>query len=305
MPERSGGRFRSANVDHSWPAEWWSIAASFRYLPPVAEAGVSDAAELTAVVTGAACGFGRDIAIAIGAVGATVYVAGWWARAWDDSGPPGTVEETAWRVCERGGHGLPVTLDHADDGAVMALFERVRVERGRLDLLVVNAFDGPVPPSRGGPFWTIPLGQWQDLFGGGVREQLVVARLAAPLLIARRGLIVLTGYCDPDAEVIAEHLFFDVAMNATSRLAHDLRPHGVTALALAARSTRTDTGTTAHGKHSDDGEFVGRAVRALLEDSWVADYAGRTVSVAELAERYGFGACAERAEAVHESPAPG
>lgn len=71
----------------------------------------------------------------------------------------------------------------------------------------------------------------------GVRSHLVAARHASPLLIGRSGLAVLTGYTDPAAEVIGNHVFYDLAMTAVSRLAptlaHDLRPYGVTALALS------------------------------------------------------------------------
>jgi dehydrogenase/reductase SDR family protein 1 len=262
----------------------------------VAHAGVSDPAELTAVVTGAARGLGREIAVALGGLGATVYVTDCAPRRWDASEPPGTVEETAVQVSECGGRGLPVTVDHADDDAVAGVFERIRAERGRLDLLIANAVDGPVPPFHGGPFWTIPLEQWQDLFGRGVRGQLVAARLAAPLLAARGGLIVLTCYHDPDAEILAEHLFLDVAMNAVSRLArglaHDLRPHGVTALALAVgigAASRSDS--------------AGSAVRVLLQDTEVERHAGRTIPIADLAEQYGFRAGPAPGQA--ESPALG
>lgn len=45
-------------------------------------------------------------------------------------------------------------LDHADDQAVAALFERVRAEQGGLDLLVANACNGNALPFANGPFWS-------------------------------------------------------------------------------------------------------------------------------------------------------
>jgi dehydrogenase/reductase SDR family member 1 len=106
---------------------------------------------------------------------------------------------------------------------------------------------------------------------------------------------VLTGYETADEGVTGGHLFYDLAMNATSRLAHDtahdLRPRGVTALAHLPGFTRTEAIVAALGPNppgSDSVEFPGRAVRALLEDPNVGRHAGRTIAVAELSEEYGF-----------------
>jgi NAD(P)-dependent dehydrogenase (short-subunit alcohol dehydrogenase family) len=84
-------------------------------------------------------------------------------------------------------------------------------------------------------------------------------------------------------------------MHATSRLAHslahDLRPHGVTALALSPGITRTEAIVAELGPRppgTDSVEFPGRAVRALLEDPEVERHAGRTLTVSSLAAEYGF-----------------
>jgi len=76
-----------------------------------------------AVVTGASRGAGKGIAIALGEAGATVYVTG---RSVADSDSPfgGTVSETAALVTQAGGTGIAVSVDHADDDAVAALFAR-------------------------------------------------------------------------------------------------------------------------------------------------------------------------------------
>lgn len=258
--------------------------------------GTDTHAGTVAVVTGAARGIGRGIAVVLGEAGATVYVTDWESRARKRSDLPGAVEDTAEEVTARGGRGVAVVVDHSDDDAVAALFDRVGAEQGGLDLLVANACNVNALPFRGGPFWTLPLAHWRNMMEIGVRSHLVAAWFAAPLLIARgRGLVVLTGYADPDAEVIAGHLFYDLAMSATSRLArslaHDLRPHGISAVAIAPGFTRTEAIVAALGAHppgSDSVEFAGRAVRALLDDPAVDRHAGRTVSVADLAERYGF-----------------
>ncbi|MEV0618379.1 SDR family oxidoreductase [Nonomuraea sp. NPDC050404] len=248
-----------------------------------------------AVVTGAARGVGRGIALVLGETGATVYVTDRESREHRHSDLPGTVEDTAEQVDGRGGHGVPVRVDHTDDRAVEALFQRVRDAHGGLDLLVANAFDGNALPFEGGPFWTLPLDHWHNMIDAGLRGHLVSAWYAAPLLIERRGLAVLTGYTDPGAEVIAGHAFYDLAMIGVSRLArtlaHDLRPYGATALALSPGFTRTEAIMAALGADvpgGDSVEFPGRAVRALLADPHVTRHAGRTLPVADLAKEYGF-----------------
>lgn len=258
--------------------------------------GSAGAGKLVAVVTGAARGIGRGIALVLGEMGATVYVTDRESRATKVSHLPGTVEDTAEQLTARGGVGIPVVMDHTDDRAAAALFDRVCVEHGALDLLVANAYDGSSLPFRSGPFWTLPIAHWRNMIDCGVRSHLVAARFAAPLLIVRgKGLVVLTGYADPEAEVLGQHAIYDLAMTATSRLArslaHDFKPHGVTALALSPGFTQTEALTAAVGKEipgMDSVEFSGRAVQALLEDPAVARYSGRTLRVAELAAQYGF-----------------
>lgn len=247
-----------------------------------------------AVVTGAARGIGRGIALVLGEAGVTVYVTDRETRNNKISELPGTVEDTAEQVIERGGQGIAIPLDHTDDRAVAELFERIRSEHGGLDLLVANACNGNALPFQKGPFWTLSLENWRNMIDIGVRSHLVAAWYAAPLLIERGGLAVLTGYTDPNTKVMG-NLFYDLAMNSVSRLAHslahDLSPHGVTALAVSPGFTRTEAIIAALGEHppgSDSVEFPGRAVKALLEDPDVKRHAGRTITVADLAKEYGF-----------------
>jgi NAD(P)-dependent dehydrogenase (short-subunit alcohol dehydrogenase family) len=72
-----------------------------------------------AVVTGASRGAGRGIAAALISSGWRVYVTG--------------------RTVTDADGGIPVRLDHSDDAAVGALFERIAMQHGRLDVLVNNA----------------------------------------------------------------------------------------------------------------------------------------------------------------------
>src|SRR3954447_21742406 len=95
-----------------------------------------------ALVAGATRGAGRGIACMLGEAGATVYCTGRSVRGSPPtSGPyagrPETIEETAEMVDAHGGVGIPVRVDHAVEGEVAALAERIRREQGWLDILVL------------------------------------------------------------------------------------------------------------------------------------------------------------------------
>ncbi|HEX6041230.1 SDR family NAD(P)-dependent oxidoreductase [Longimicrobium sp.] len=272
-----------------------------------------------AVVTGASRGAGRGIALELGAAGATVYVTGRSTRAAPapvygqilaESGldaPPGTIDDTADEVTALGGTGIAVRVDHRDDDAVRALFERVEAEQGRLDVLVNNAWGGHEVfslASFGAPFWEQDAGQWDVMFNGGVRNHLVASRFAAPLLVRQgRGLIVTTSFWDRGA-YLRGNLFYDIAKATMNRLAfamaEELRPHGVTSLAVVPGWMRTEWVLAAHKateatwrEHPELGRtesprYVGRAVAALAADPEVMRHSGGVHRVADLADAYGF-----------------
>ena len=120
---------------------------------------MSDLRGKVAVVTGASRGAGRGIACVLGDCGATVYVTGRSVRGGPSNDQmPGTIEDTAEEVIRRGGYGIPVQCDHTLDEHVRTLFERVRHEQSRLDLLVNNAWGGYESPGIPRlPFWKTPL----------------------------------------------------------------------------------------------------------------------------------------------------
>src|ERR1700742_293733 len=147
-----------------------------------------------AVVTGASRGIGKGIAVALAERGATVYITGR-STAVGEHELPGTIGETAAEVTRRGGTGIAVQVDHADDGQVAALFDRIRIEQGRLDILVNNAFALPDDLTDPKPFWDKPLSNW-EMVDVGVRSHFAAPRLAAQIMVPEAsGLIVATsGY---------------------------------------------------------------------------------------------------------------
>jgi NAD(P)-dependent dehydrogenase (short-subunit alcohol dehydrogenase family) len=93
-------------------------------------------------------------------------------------------------------------------------------------------------------------------------------------------------------------LYYDVSKAAVIRMvrgiAHDLRPHGVAAVALAPGFMRTERILAAHAVHpfdlsiTESPEYLGRAVRALAEDAGVLEKSGQLLTVGDLAREYGF-----------------
>jgi dehydrogenase/reductase SDR family protein 1 len=251
-----------------------------------------------AVVTGASRGIGKGVALELGAAGATVYVTG---RTLDDSGAavPGTIGATAEEVGRLGGEGIPVRCDHSRDEEIRALFERVRAERGRLDILVNNAFTLPSQPIFEGKFWEHPVELWDELIHVGCRGHYVASHAAVPLLLeAKGGLIV-----NISSFAGAAYIFsvpYGVGKAAVDRMAKDmaveLRPYGVACVSLWPGVVRTEYLVKSHAEGSvpfaiENGEsprFTGRAVVALATDPKRMDKSGQVLICYELAHEYGF-----------------
>src|SRR5215813_6608373 len=96
-----------------------------------------------ALVAGATRGAGRGIARMLGEAGATVYCTGRSVRgAPATANRPETIEETAELVTAAGGVGRFVQTDNSKATEVEALFARVRLEAGRLDILANDICGG-------------------------------------------------------------------------------------------------------------------------------------------------------------------
>ena len=264
---------------------------------------------LIALVTGASRGAGRGIARELGTAGATVYVSGRSVEAASTTdGVPGTIDGTARQVTELGGHGIHVRCDHTVDAQVEALFEQIRRDHGRLDLLVNNAWGGyenpacrPLPVV---PFWEQPLQQWDLMFTAGVRANVVASRLAIPLMQTQRHGLIVSTTANLDVLPYVRNLFYDLAKQAVTRLtwamASELREHGIAVVALAPGFMRTERIVEAFrragaeaaldgpGGPKETTAYLGRAVVALASDQRVIDKSGQLLEVGSLAREYGF-----------------
>jgi NAD(P)-dependent dehydrogenase (short-subunit alcohol dehydrogenase family) len=250
------------------------------------------------VVTGASRGAGKGIAVALGATGATVYVTGRTRRE-GDAPLPGTVQATAEAVTAAGGRGIAVYCDHADDAQVAQLFEQVRREQGRLDILVNNATVLHDALTATGPFWSKPLAL-ADILDVGLRSHYSASWFAAPLLLANsEGLVVNTSSFG--GRIYMHGPAYGAGKAGIDKMAHDMavdfRPHRVAVIALwmgllATERTRRVFAAEPEkyagmAATAESPEFSGRVIDALARDPQLMDRSGQVWIGAELALAYG------------------
>lgn len=261
-----------------------------------------------AVVAGATRGAGRGIACMLGASGATVYCTGRSVRRTAATATqPETIEETAEMVTAYGGVGIPVQVDHTIAAQVQSLFEQVRDEQGKLDILVNDIWGGDELTEWGTPFWELSLDKGLLMQQRAVHTHIITSRYAAPLMVAaRQGLIV--EITDGATLDYRGNLFYDLAKVSAIRLAQamaeELRPYHVTALAVTPGFLRSERmldhfGVTEenwqegakqdpHFIASETPFYIGRAIAALAADPDIAAKSGGAFSSWGLAEEYGF-----------------
>ena len=265
-----------------------------------------------ALVAGATRGAGRGIAVALGEIGATVYCTGRTTRSQrSEYDRPETIEETAELVTEAGGTGIAVQVDHLVGEQVEALVARIDAEQGRLDVLVNDVWGGEKLFSFDKPVWEHSLPDGLRLVHLALDTHLITSHFALPLLIRQPGglLVEMTdGTADYNGTRYRNSTFYDLAKNAVLRLAfaqaHELAPHGCTALALTPGWLRSEMmldtfGVTEetwrdalafqpHFVISETPRFVGRAVAALAADPDRHRFNGASLSSGGLAQEYGF-----------------
>lgn len=267
-----------------------------------------------AVVAGATRGAGRGIARTLGEAGAAVYCTGRSSRVQPNvsshvnAGRPETIEETADMVTADGGTGMPVRVDHTAEDQVVALFERVRREQNRLDVLAI-AMTGQ--PASWKNFLDETPAEGRTFVEGWLWPHVMTAWHAAHLMVPQwAGLIVEL----VEQENVGYHgaFYFDLMETLLKRLvfglANDLGKSGVTTVAIAPGCMRTEAILEGFGVTeatwrdalanpqaaamgwggSETPCFVGRAVAALAADSHVARKNGGIYTTRALSEEYGF-----------------
>lgn len=255
-----------------------------------------------ALVTGATRGIGKGIAIELATNGAKVYFTG--RSTQNDPQTPGTLAATQEEITKAGGLGVGIRCDHHEDAQVAEVFDRIRGDEGRIDLLVNNA-TAEMSSMVGKSFWELPLDLWHDLIGVGLRSYYVASWHAAPMMIERgRGLIV-----NVSSHGSREYLMGVVygvgkagVDKLTTDMAKELRDHGVAVTSiwpgmcksenrLVNAETLPDGRVTLFGldmKYAESPAFPGRGVVALATDKDPMARTGQSFWVKDLAIDYGF-----------------
>jgi NAD(P)-dependent dehydrogenase (short-subunit alcohol dehydrogenase family) len=265
-----------------------------------------------ALVAGATRGAGRGIAIELGAAGATVYCSGRTSQTQQsEMNRPETIEETAEFITREGGKGIPVQVDHLDPEQVRQLVERIEREQGRLDVLVNDIWGADYLAEWNVPVWEHSLERGLRMLRLAIDTHIITSHFALRLLIKNPGGLVVEvtdGTIDYNNENYRLSLFYDLAKSSVIRiawsLAHELRPHQCTAVAISPGWLRSEqmldnygvteenwrdaTKKQPHFIITETPRYVGRAVAALAADPEVKRWNGQSLSSGELAKVYGF-----------------
>ncbi len=121
-----------------------------------------------AIVTGAAAGIGREIALTLGREGVKTV-----ATDLDTDGLTKLGDEFA----NSGFTGLQLECDVADPAAVKETVDRVVAEYGTVDVLVNNAGVAP-----GGPVETLPVEKWDLNFSVNTRGPFLMSQAVIPFM---------------------------------------------------------------------------------------------------------------------------
>lgn len=191
----------------------------------------------TAIVTGAAHGFGRTISLAFAERG---------ARVWACDILAGELAETERLCTEAGGQCQTRTVDVSDREAVSAFVDEVLTVTGRIDILVNNA--GGVLGQVGQPVEDVTPEEWQRIFDVNTTGAFYCSQAVVPAMKeAEYGRIVnissgaglgvsLTGiqaYASAKAAQIG----------LTRQLAHELGPWNITVNNIAPGFVRSNPTT--------------------------------------------------------------
>jgi NAD(P)-dependent dehydrogenase (short-subunit alcohol dehydrogenase family) len=264
-----------------------------------------------ALVAGATRAAGRGIAVELGAMGATVYCTG---RSTKDHpsemNRPETIEETAELVSKAGGKGIAAQVDHLEPEQVKALVERIEKEQGRLDILV-NDIWGATKMEWNKTVWESDLDYGLRTLRLAIDTHVITSHFALPLMIKNPGGLVVEvtdGTNEINDKRYRVSFFYDMAKAGNLRiafaLAHELRSHGCTAVAITPGWLRSEamldayqvkeenwmdaTKVQPHFAITESPHFVGRAVAHLAADTEHARWNGQSLSSAQLSKVYGF-----------------
>ena len=191
----------------------------------------------TAIVTGAAHGFGRAISLAFATRGASV----WACDVIDDE-----LLETQQLCRAAGGTCTSRAMDVRDKRAVDAVVADASAATGRVDILVNNA--GGVLGQMGRPLEDVTPDQWQAIFDVNVTGAFYLSQAVAPGMKAVRGGRIVNissgaglGISLTGIQAYASAKAAQIGL--TRQLAHELGPWGITVNNVAPGFVRSNAAT--------------------------------------------------------------
>lgn len=230
-----------------------------------------------AVVTGGSRGIGAAVAERLAADGAAVVIN--YAR------DAGAAERVSDAIAKNGGRAIAIQADVADPAQVASLFERVKTEFGRVDILVANAGVADFTPLE-----QITPEHIDKHFDINVRGLLLTIKEGAALM-GEGGRIIATSSVVGTAPLANASVYsatkaaVDAAVDA---LAQELGPRGITVNAVSPGPVETDMyfgagldknaeyliSRTPLGRVGKPGDIAGVVALLASEDSaWVTGQA--------------------------------
>lgn len=261
-----------------------------------------------AVVTGGTRGCGRAIAVELGRLGATVYVAGRTTReSASPMGRPETIEETAELVDAAGGHGVAVRCDFSSVSDVDELRARIG---GRVHVLVDDVWGGDRFIEWDKPYWEADLDKTLSMVRGAVETHLIALHRLLPLVVAEPGGLVIEVTDGDNDEYVGPTIGYHVSKSSIRAIGRalgvELAKFGCTGMAVTPGFLRSESmldifGVTENNWRdavggsapvdfavSETPAYLGRAVAALAADPEVSRFSGRTLASWTLMHTYGF-----------------
>ena len=191
----------------------------------------------TAIVTGAAHGFGRAISLALAEGGATVWAC--------------DVVEDEVRETERLGSAAGLTcharvVDVTDKRAVNALASEASEATGRVDILVNNA--GGVLGQVGRPLEDVSESDWRAIFDVNVTAAFLCSQAVSPGMKAARGgrIVNISSGAGLGVSLTGIQAYASAKaaqIGLTRQLAHELGPWGITVNNVAPGFVRSNPTT--------------------------------------------------------------
>ncbi len=266
-----------------------------------------------ALVAGATRGAGRAIAVELAKSGAYVYATG---RSSRKSGPSEigrqeTIEETGDMLVHAGGSGSALRVDHLDFKAVDELIQRIRNEKGRLDILVNDIFGGDRYAEWNKGLWKHDLENGMRMLRMGVDTHIITSAKAIPLMLETGNGIVVE-MTDGTSEFNRNYradvgFYYDFVKASVERimkgLAFEFQKETCTSVAVTPgwlrsemmldhfgvteQNWREGTKKDPHFCISESPYFVARGLSSLCADPEKNGFNGQVLSSHDLSMSYG------------------